>query len=151
MIALSLTQEAKSDLVSVLSSLEAHWHVLEAEVIEINNDVDFCEQCLRKYGEWFNSPLQYLKVRRVDGRSLADGDSARCPFPGFRCPLLVNAGAQTHEEEQNERDYPYYGGLQLQLAGRKEAGEGSRETGGVWTAGGHGGSSRQLAVAGKFA
>uniref|UniRef100_A0A7S3X8L5 Uncharacterized protein n=1 Tax=Strombidinopsis acuminata TaxID=141414 RepID=A0A7S3X8L5_9SPIT len=54
-------EEAKSDLVSVLSSLEAHWHVLEAEVIEINRDIDYCEQCLRKYGEWFNSPLQYLK------------------------------------------------------------------------------------------
>ena len=55
-------EEAKSDLVNVLSSLEAHWHVLEAEVVEINRDIDYCEQCLRKYGEWFNSPLQYLRV-----------------------------------------------------------------------------------------
>ena len=46
----------------MLSSLEAHWHVLEAEVVEINRDIDYCEQCLRKYGEWFNSPLQYLRV-----------------------------------------------------------------------------------------
>lgn len=46
---------------NVLSSLEAHWHVLEAEVVEINRDIDHCEQCLRKYGEWFNSPLQYLR------------------------------------------------------------------------------------------
>ena len=53
--------EAKSDLVNVLSSLEAHWHVLEAEVIEINRDIEYSEQCLRKYGEWFNSPLQYLR------------------------------------------------------------------------------------------
>ena len=45
----------------MLSSLEAHWHVLEAEVVEINRDIDYCEQCLRKYGEWFNSPLQYLR------------------------------------------------------------------------------------------
>lgn len=55
------SQDAKSDLVNVLSSLEAHWHVLEAEVVEINRDIDYCEQCLRKYGEWFNSPLQYLR------------------------------------------------------------------------------------------
>ena len=55
-------EEAKSDLVNVLSSLEAHWHVLEAEVVEINRDIEYCEQCLRKYGEWFNSPLQYLRV-----------------------------------------------------------------------------------------
>ncbi|KAL1528398.1 hypothetical protein AB1Y20_009747 [Prymnesium parvum] len=54
-------EEAKSDLINVLSSLEAHWHVLEAEVVEINRDIDYCEQCLRKYGEWFNSPLQYLR------------------------------------------------------------------------------------------
>ena len=53
--------DAKSDLVNVLSSLEAHWHVLEAEVIEINRDIEYSEQCLRKYGEWFNSPLQYLR------------------------------------------------------------------------------------------
>ena len=54
-------EDAKSDLVNVLSSLEAHWHVLEAEVVEINKDIEYCEQCLRKYGEWFNSPLQYLR------------------------------------------------------------------------------------------
>ena len=54
--------DAKSDLVNVLASLEAHWHVLEAEVVEINKDIEYSEQCLRKYGEWFNSPLQYLKV-----------------------------------------------------------------------------------------
>ena len=35
--------------------------MLEAEVVEINRDIDYCEQCLRKYGEWFNSPLQYLR------------------------------------------------------------------------------------------
>ena len=56
-------REAKSDLVNVLSSLEAHWHVLEAEVVEINRDIDYCEQCLRKYGEWFNSPCSTLRVR----------------------------------------------------------------------------------------
>ena len=50
---------------NVLSSLEAHWHVLEAEVVEINRDIDYCEQCLRKYGEWFNSPLQYLRARAL--------------------------------------------------------------------------------------
>ena len=62
-VALEEFAKAKSDLVNVLSSLEAHWHVLEAEVVEINRDIDYCEQCLRKYGEWFNSPLQYLRVR----------------------------------------------------------------------------------------
>ena len=40
--------------------------MLEAEVVEINRDIEYCEQCLRKYGEWFNSPLQYLRVRTRD-------------------------------------------------------------------------------------
>ena len=30
-------------------------------MIEINRDIEYSEQCLRKYGEWFNSPLQYLR------------------------------------------------------------------------------------------
>ena len=66
-------EEAKSDLVNVLSSLEAHWHVLEAEVVEINRDIDYCEQCLRKYGEWFNSPLQYLReLKRTKKNKMKD-------------------------------------------------------------------------------
>ena len=70
---LLLWQGAKSDLVNVLSSLEAHWHVLEAEVVEINRDIDYCEQCLRKYGEWFNSPLQYLReLKRTKKNKMKD-------------------------------------------------------------------------------
>ena len=77
------SQDAKSDLVNVLSSLEAHWHVLEAEVVEINRDIDYCEQCLRKYGEWFNSPLQYLRVRQTWlPPALAHG---RCPLAAEAC------------------------------------------------------------------
>ena len=66
--------DAKSDLVNVLSSLEAHWHVLEAEVIEINRDIEYSEQCLRKYGEWFNSPLQYLReLKRTKKNKMCAG------------------------------------------------------------------------------
>ena len=45
-----LRPEAKSDLVNVLSRLEAHWVVLEAELVEINKDITFSEQCVQKYG-----------------------------------------------------------------------------------------------------
>jgi hypothetical protein len=45
-----LLAEAKSDLVNVLSRLEAHWVVLEAELVEINKDITFSEQCVQKYG-----------------------------------------------------------------------------------------------------
>jgi hypothetical protein len=95
--------EAKSDLVNVLSSLEAHWHVLEAEVVEINRDIEYCEQCLRKYGEWFNSPLQYLRVAPYPwnptscpaARARDDSSASHAPF--------MSAGAQAHEKEQNVR------------------------------------------------
>ena len=42
---------SKSDLINVLSSLEAHWHVLEAEVVEIFCDIERCEQCLERYAQ----------------------------------------------------------------------------------------------------
>jgi hypothetical protein len=42
--------EAKSDLVNVLSRLEGHWVVLEAELVEINKDIAYCETCVQKYG-----------------------------------------------------------------------------------------------------
>jgi hypothetical protein len=47
---MSANAEAKSDLVNVLSRLEAHWVVLEAELVEINKDITYCEQCVQKYG-----------------------------------------------------------------------------------------------------
>ena len=33
-----------------MSRLEAHWVVLEAELVEINKDLTYCEQCVQKYG-----------------------------------------------------------------------------------------------------
>ena len=41
-------QSAQSDLVNTLSSLEAHWHVLEAEVVEIGSDIEHCKLCSKK-------------------------------------------------------------------------------------------------------
>ena len=94
--------EAKSDLVNVLSSLEAHWHVLEAEVVEINRDIEYCEQCLRKYGEWFNSPLQYLRVGpRVEAQRLTH--SRARVSRSSRVLSAVSAGVEAHEKEQNVR------------------------------------------------
>jgi len=58
---LMFSKDAKSDLVNVLSRLEAHWVVLEAELTEINKDITQCEQCVQKYGEYFTFPLQHLK------------------------------------------------------------------------------------------
>lgn len=61
-VSVSENIEAKSDLVNVLGQLESHWVVLEAEVVEVNKDIAYCEQCLHKYGDYFAHPLQNLKV-----------------------------------------------------------------------------------------
>lgn len=118
--------DAKSDLVNVLSSLEAHWHVLEAEVIEINRDIEQSEQCVRKYGEWFSSPLQYLrelkrtKKNKMCGYPTAASSGARPPH------RKRYSGLDRSQEGDNSHD----GEFQRQPSGRKEAREIAREADG---------------------
>ena len=96
--------EAKSDLVNVLSSLEAHWHVLEAEVIEINRDIEYSEQCLRKYGEWFNSPLQYLReLKRTKKNKMCAAPTARRPQRARRLLRATQHARYTHSQPQSTR------------------------------------------------
>ena len=57
--------EAKSDLVNVLSRLEAHWVVLEAEMVEINKDITYCEQCVQKYGYSLTHLLKPSQLGRI--------------------------------------------------------------------------------------
>ena len=99
--------DAKSDLVNVLSSLEAHWHVLEAEVVEINRDIEYCEQCLRKYGEWFNSPLQYLReLKRTKKNKM-------CNYPHTAPPHTQPKGSnRLRRPWSQEGDHPHDGELQ---------------------------------------
>ena len=114
--------DAKSDLVNVLSSLEAHWHVLEAEVVEINRDIEYCEQCLRKYGEWFNSPLQYLReLKRTKKNKM-------CNYPHTAPPHTQPEGSnRLRRPWSQEGDHPHDGELQCQPSGRQEAREIARE------------------------
>ena len=107
--------EAKSDLVNVLSHLEAHWHVLEAEVVEINRDIEYCEQCLRKYGEWFNSPLQYLRVR---GRSAAQ----RAVSATRMLTLPARRAQELKRTKKNKMCAPGPGRPQLACRGRAALG-----------------------------
>eukprot|EP00697_Spironema_sp_BW2_P003171 gnl/Spiro4/14244_TR7660_c0_g1_i1.p1 gnl/Spiro4/14244_TR7660_c0_g1~~gnl/Spiro4/14244_TR7660_c0_g1_i1.p1 ORF type:complete len:132 (+),score=36.18 gnl/Spiro4/14244_TR7660_c0_g1_i1:53-448(+) len=58
------TKERQMDLVGLLTSLEQHWHVLEDELAEIDRDIGYTEQCIRKYGEYYSVPLQYLHELR---------------------------------------------------------------------------------------
>lgn len=57
---MSLASSAKADITSVIGQLEAHWRVLEAEIIEINKDLEYCSVCTRKYGDCFNTPINHL-------------------------------------------------------------------------------------------
>ena len=61
-------------MVNVIGNLEAHWHVLEAEINEINNDIAHLEACVRKYGaSYFLSPMEYLKVSPLPVLPAASG------------------------------------------------------------------------------
>ncbi|KAG9391262.1 hypothetical protein J8273_7536 [Carpediemonas membranifera] len=55
---------AKTDLISVLDQLQAHWTVLEAELEEINGDIANLEACVKKYGDNFLPNVQFLKELR---------------------------------------------------------------------------------------
>jgi uncharacterized protein YdcH (DUF465 family) len=57
-------EDVRSDLVSVLSALEAHWTVLQAEIEELNRDIAASENCLAKYGEVFRVPVQHLRAMK---------------------------------------------------------------------------------------
>ena len=60
--------------------------MLEAEVVEINRDIDYCEQCLRKYGEWFNSPLQYLReLKRTKKNKMCVFDADQISVTALCC------------------------------------------------------------------
>ncbi|GIQ90356.1 hypothetical protein KIPB_013123, partial [Kipferlia bialata] len=52
---------AKDDLVRVMAQLEAHWVVLEAELVEINKDIQATQDCQAKYGDIYARPLEYMR------------------------------------------------------------------------------------------
>ncbi|KAL0249313.1 hypothetical protein GEMRC1_004545 [Eukaryota sp. GEM-RC1] len=56
----------KSELLSVLSTLEGHFDVLNEELKEINKDIEWAERCVMKYGEFFSSPLRHLRALKQD-------------------------------------------------------------------------------------
>jgi hypothetical protein len=55
----------QKDFIDVLSNLQNHWNVLEEELIEINKDIQYLSQGLKKYGESFRIPLNYLLDLKV--------------------------------------------------------------------------------------
>eukprot|EP00656_Telonema_subtile_P027189 TRINITY_DN29220_c0_g1_i1.p1 TRINITY_DN29220_c0_g1~~TRINITY_DN29220_c0_g1_i1.p1 ORF type:complete len:154 (+),score=55.29 TRINITY_DN29220_c0_g1_i1:99-560(+) len=61
-------KDARSELVAVLTSLEAHWTILEQELEEIDLDLKHADQCIRKYGEAFVGPVEHLKKLKFEKR-----------------------------------------------------------------------------------
>ncbi len=95
---------------NVLSRLEGHWVVLEAELVEINKDISYCETCIQKYGyiTIVHSPdcdLHFMRFYCVQGvfhisSTAPEGIYDYCVFGNpsyFRCMFafflaaLVNA------------------------------------------------------------
>ena len=102
--------------------------MLEAEVVEINRDIDYCEQCLRKYGEWFNSPLQYLRElkRTKKNKMCACPSGVLCPATLCWLALVADARDLTPAHRAvcyvpQEGDHSHDGELQQQPSGRQEA------------------------------
>ena len=62
----------KSELLQILYSLQSHWNVIEDELIEINKDIAHLRECLRKYGEHFRIPLEYLKDLKKEKKEILD-------------------------------------------------------------------------------
>ncbi|EFC49885.1 predicted protein [Naegleria gruberi] len=55
----------QKDIAEVISNLQNHWNILEEELIEINKDIQYMTHCLKKYGESFRIPLEYLQDLKV--------------------------------------------------------------------------------------
>ncbi|KAL0212825.1 hypothetical protein RCL1_006451 [Eukaryota sp. TZLM3-RCL] len=59
-------EATKSELMEVLATLEGHFEVLNQEIAEINRDIEWSERCVMKYGEYFSTPLRYLRELKLD-------------------------------------------------------------------------------------
>eukprot|EP00908_Phaeocystis_cordata_P023875 Transcript_633.p1 GENE.Transcript_633~~Transcript_633.p1 ORF type:complete len:134 (+),score=51.69 Transcript_633:80-481(+) len=61
---------ANMDLVGIVSTLESHWVVLDAELSEIRKDYAALRTLTRKYGEFWNRSLTQLKKVRTQKENL---------------------------------------------------------------------------------
>ena len=58
------------DLTGVISTLESHWVVLDAELSEIKKDFATLRALTNKHGEFWNRPMAQLKKLRVQKENL---------------------------------------------------------------------------------
>ena len=58
------------DLTGVISTLESHWVVLDAELSEIRKDFTTLRGLTRKHGDFWSRPLAQLKKLRTQKENL---------------------------------------------------------------------------------
>lgn len=61
---------ATMDLTGIVSTLESHWVVLDAELSEIRKDFGTLRALTRKHGEFWNRPMAHLKKLRTEKENL---------------------------------------------------------------------------------
>ena len=61
---------ADMDLTGVISTLESHWVVLDAELSEIRKDFATLRQLTRKHGDFWSRPMAQLKKLRTQKENL---------------------------------------------------------------------------------
>mmetsp|Transcript_32859 Transcript_32859/g.84863 ORF Transcript_32859/g.84863 Transcript_32859/m.84863 type:complete len:104 (-) Transcript_32859:219-530(-) len=52
------------EVAEIISRLDAYWHVLESDVVQLSKDISFCEGCLTRYGDVFAPSLEHLRRLR---------------------------------------------------------------------------------------
>ena len=58
------------DLTGVVSTLESHWVVLDAELSEIRKDFAVLKALTRKHGDFWSRPMAQLKKLRTQKENL---------------------------------------------------------------------------------
>ena len=75
---------SEMDLTGVVSTLESHWVVLDAELSEIKKDFATLRALTRKHGEFWNRSMAQLKKLRTQKENLLKECARAHPHPGRR-------------------------------------------------------------------
>ena len=84
---------AEMDLTGVVSTLESHWAVLDAELSEIKKDFMTLRTITRKHGDFWSRPMAQLKKLRTQKENLLkECVAVLCP-----CSPLCNTASFCNE------------------------------------------------------
>ena len=95
---------ASMDLTGVVSTLESHWVVLDAELSEIRKDFATLRALTRKHGDFWSRPMAQLKKLRAQKENLLKESAARAPPRVPACAasphLLTRRTALSRDQDQ---------------------------------------------------